>query len=173
MATHVSIPLDLELEREKSLEFIDGQFVERVLGGKTHSECQFNIVLRLKPIAKRMGATVHQEWTLARGDEWLIPDVMLTQPGAYETDQRGYLLSIPLLCVEVLSPGQTQSELLRKCRQYHAWGVPHCWVIDPAARVCFESHGSNLFKLVAVGEELRAGDLTLAAADISTDVFAE
>lgn len=164
--THVSAPLDLELERAKYLEFVNGQFVERVLGGETHSECQLNVVLRLKPIAKRIGATVHQEWTLASGDGWLIPDVMLTHPGSYETDQRGYLTSTPMLCVEVLSPGQTQSELLRKCQQYHAWGVPHCWVIDPFTRVCFESSGPGAFKLIEVGAELTAGDVRLATAEI-------
>ncbi len=170
MATHVSAPLDLELERDRYLEFVNGQFVERVLGGKTHSECQFNVVLRLKPIARRIGATVHQEWSLARGEEWLVPDVTLTHPGTFDTDQRGYLISTPLLCVEILSPGQTQSELLRKCKQYHAWGVPHCWVIDPAAQVCFESHGPDSFKLIGIGEELTAGDVKLAVADLFSDM---
>src|SRR5579875_3457018 len=154
MATHVSSPLDLELERDKYLEFIHGQLVESVSGGKGHSECQFNLVLRLKPIAKAMGAVVHQEWTLVHNDEWLIPDVMLTQPGPYETDGRGFLLSTPLLCIEILSPGQKESELLRKSKQYHRWGIPHCWVIDPAEQACFESHGADTFKLVAPGEQL-------------------
>jgi Uma2 family endonuclease len=161
MATHVSPPSDLE--------FINGQFVERVLGGEIHSECQLNVVLKLKPIAKRIGAVVHQEWSLAHGEEWLVPDVMLTRPGSYEKDQRGYLISTPLLCIEILSPGQTQSELLRKCRLYHLWGVPHCWVIDPAARVCFESHAPDAFKLIGTDEELTAGDVRLAA----TGIFAE
>jgi Uma2 family endonuclease len=169
MATHVSASPDLELARDERLEFINGRFVERVFGGKIHSECQFNVVLKLKPIAKRIGAEVHQEWSLARGAEWLAPDVMLTQPGSYQTDQRGYLVSTPLLCIEILSPGQTQSELLRKCRLYHLWGVPHCWVIDPAARVCFESHAPDVFKLIGADEELTAGDVKLAA----TGIFAE
>ncbi len=98
---------------------------------------------------------------------------MSSQPGAYETDRRGYLISTPLLCIEILSPGQTQSELLRKCHQYHVWGVPFCWVIDPIARVCFESQGADLFKLIGVGEELTAGDLRLAVSDIFTDASAE
>lgn len=173
MATHVSAPPDLELARDERLEFINGQFVERVLGGKIHSECQFTVVSRLKPIAKRIGAVVHQEWSLAHGEEWLVPDVMLTQPGADQTDRRGYLISTPLLCIEILSPGQTQSELLQKCRQYHVWGVSHCWVIDPAARVCFESHAPDVFKLIGVDEELTAGDVKLAVAGIFAGMFAE
>lgn len=173
MATHVSVTSDPELARDEHLEFINGRFVERVLGGKIHSECQFSVVLRLKPIAKRIGAVVHQEWSLARGEEWLVPDVMLTQPGGYETDQRGYLISTPLLCIEILSPGQTQSELLHKCRQYHVWGVPHCWVIDPAARVCFESHAPDVFKLIEAGEDLTADSVTLAVTDIFSGMFEE
>jgi Uma2 family endonuclease len=173
MATHVSSPPGLEVEHGEHLEFVNGRFEERVLGGKIHSECQFSVVSRLKPIAKRIGAVVHQEWSLAHGEEWLVPDVMLTQPGAYETDQRGYLVSTPLVCIEILSPGQTQSELLQKCRQFHVWGVPHCWVIDPAAHVCFESHASNEFRLIGAREELTAGDVKLAVADIFSGMSEE
>ena len=37
------------------------------------------------------------------------------------------------LCIEVKSPEDRIGKLFSKCEEYHAWGVSHCWVIDPAA----------------------------------------
>ena len=53
MATHVSLPLGAQLEREKHLEFVKGQWQARVFGNETHSEIQFRTILLLKPISKR------------------------------------------------------------------------------------------------------------------------
>jgi Uma2 family endonuclease len=35
--------------------------------------------------------------------------------------------------VEVLSPEDRMSEACAKCEEYHAWGVPNTWIIDPEA----------------------------------------
>ena len=109
MATHISAPLDFSLERDKYLERLDGEFQERVLGTDIHSDCQLKVTALLKRLAKRLNAKVRLEWTLAHGDDWLIPDVMMTFPGRFATDARGYLSDMPFLCIEILSPGQTQS----------------------------------------------------------------
>jgi hypothetical protein len=91
MPTQISAPLDLETERAKYFEYLDGQFLERALGTDLHSDCQFNLTRLLKPIAKQANAKVRQEWTLAHGDDWLTPDVMLSKPNDFPVDGRGYL----------------------------------------------------------------------------------
>ena len=169
MATALNPPLDLDTEREKYLEFVDGDYVQRPPGSGTHSDCQYNLTRLLKNVAKTRNAKARQEWTVAHGTEWLTPDVLLTHPGEFETDHRGYLTSTPFLCVEILSPGQNESDLFRKCRRYHSWGVPHCWIVDPQTTTCFEHHGGDSFKMVESDGTLTAGDLQLAVAA----VFAE
>jgi Uma2 family endonuclease len=42
-----------------------------------------------------------------------------------------------ILCIEILSPEQRLGEMLAKCEQYHAWGVPYCWMIDPGKGSAF------------------------------------
>ena len=39
MSFHGFAPTGIILARDERLEFIHGRFVERVLGGKIHSEC--------------------------------------------------------------------------------------------------------------------------------------
>ena len=152
MATQtISRPVHSDIEREKYFEFIDGRYVERVIGSKPHCKFQFKVLILLKDIAKARASEVWQEWTIAHGEEWLIPDVLVTFPGQAETDSRGYLISTPFLCIEVVSPGQSEAELFRKCYRYNEWGVPHCWVIDPQARACFEYHGGRDFVLAGFG----------------------
>lgn len=169
MRAQNAAPLDLKTEREKYFEFVGGQYVERIIGSKLHSEFQFRVLSLLKAIAKQRGGEAWQEWTFAHGDDWRTPDVLLSFPGELQTDARGYLLSPPFLCVEILSPSQSEADLFRKCRQYHLWGVPHCWIIDPETSACFEYHGGNDFVLVEPDGFLTAGDVRLAAAKIFAD----
>lgn len=169
MSTHISAPLDLETNREKYFEKLDGKLVQRILGGRTHSTIQYKLVSLLKPVADQKHASVLQEWTLAHGDDWMIPDVMLSFPGRVEEDSRGYLIAPALLCIEILSPTDRTADLFRKCFRYHAWGVPYCWIIDPQTQACFEYHGGNDFILADIGGVLTAGDIRLPVNEIFAD----
>ena len=42
------------------------------------------------------------------------------------------------LCVEIKSPDDRIGKLFSKCEEYHAWGVPHCLIIDPERKVAWE-----------------------------------
>jgi len=59
---------------------------------------------------------------------FLIPDVLLFE-GAGPTEQ--VPTSPPLVIVEISSPDDKFHELLEKCEQYHTWGVPNVWLIEP------------------------------------------
>ena len=59
----------------------------------------------------------------------------------------------------VAAPPDRLGAALSKCEEYHAWGVPFCWVIDPVKRTAWEYHLSG--EPVRVAESLRAGELTI------------
>jgi len=64
-------------------------------------------------------------------DVFRIPDICViagTQPKESVPDQP------PLVAIEILSPDDRHSHLMRKLEEYLAWGVPNIWVIDPATR---------------------------------------
>lgn len=49
-------------------------------------------------------------------------------------EQDGYVHSSPDLIVEVLSPGNTRQERVRKLKDYESLGVPEVWVVSPEAQ---------------------------------------
>jgi Uma2 family endonuclease len=83
-----------------------------------------------------------------------VPDVAVADdfPGPYPTEP-------VLLCCEILSPEDRLGAMLAKCDEYHAWGVPFCWVIDPVKRTAWEYHSAA--EPVKVAETLRAGELSV------------
>jgi Uma2 family endonuclease len=50
--------------------------------------------------------------------------------------------------------------MLARCEEYHAWGVPFCWVIDPDKRTAWEYHSGA--EPVRVAGTLRAGDISIS-----------
>ncbi len=61
-----------------------------------------------------------------------------------------------LLCCEILSPEDRLGGILAKCEEYHAWGVPFCWVIDPVKKAAWEYHLGGEPVRVASHASLRA-----------------
>jgi hypothetical protein len=50
--------------------------------------------------------------------------------------------------------------MLAKCEDYHAWGVPFCWVIDPVKRTAWEYHSAA--EPVHVTSTLRANEFSVS-----------
>jgi Uma2 family endonuclease len=46
--------------------------------------------------------------------------------------------------VEILSPDDSMTFVIEKCRSYHAWAFPGIYVVDPANRLVFRWTGSAL-----------------------------
>ena len=86
----------------------------------------------------------------------MIPDVTVAPDfeGPYPTEP-------VLLCVEILSPEDRVGATLAKCEEYHAWGVPFCWVIDPEKQTAWQyNSGSDPENLSRAGA-LTAGVLSV------------
>ena len=99
-----------------------------------------------------------------QGDNVRIPDLTFVSGSA--RFENGILVDLPLLCVEILSPAQRQSELFAKCEAYHSWGVRYCWVIDPVAKVAWEYHADSSVRTADAAGDLRAGEISVAVSDL-------
>jgi Uma2 family endonuclease len=86
--------------------------------------------------------------------KYLIPDVI-----AAPVIQSPYPTEPVLLCVEILSPEDRVGAMLAKCEQYHAWGVPFCWVVDPEKQTAWQYHSAGDPQRVERGGVLTAGEL--------------
>jgi Uma2 family endonuclease len=92
--------------------------------------------------------------------KYLIPDVI-----AAMHIQDPYPTEPVLLCCEILSPDQeTLEAMLAKCEEYHAWGVPFCWVLDPVKRAAWEYPSAG--EPARATAELRAGEIAISLEEL-------
>jgi Uma2 family endonuclease len=123
--------------------------------GDAH-QVAFHHPARLDDDASNPGASAFPELTVRiSATKYLIPDVAMADdfPGPYPTEA-------VRLCCEILSPEDRLGAMLAKCEEYHAWGVPYCWVVDPVKRAAWEYHSGG--EPVRVTEALRAGDIAVS-----------
>ena len=71
-----------------------------------------------------------------------IPDICLIK---MPHKKEPVLNTPPLVCIEILSPGESTSYILRKVSEYLEFGVSAIWVIDPAKQqaMCYDKDGLN------------------------------
>jgi Uma2 family endonuclease len=68
-----------------------------------------------------------------------VPDVIAVEPPAFQLYP-----SVPFaVAIEILSPEDSFSRVLRKCRLYEQWGIERIIVIDPALRVVWSFENGN------------------------------
>jgi Uma2 family endonuclease len=129
-AALVLVEAYLRMTEKPNREFRDGVLYPKAMPTKLHSIIQ-RVLLTL---LESQGVRPYPELTLCLSpSKYLIPDIAVADdfPGPYPTE--------PVrLCCEILSPEDPLGTILAKCEEYHSWGVPFCWVIDPAKKAAWE-----------------------------------
>ena len=91
--------------------------------------------------------------------KYLVPDVI-----AAPFIESPYPTQPVMLCCEILSPEDRLGSMLAKCEEYHAWGVPFSWVIDPIKRTAWEYHAGT--EPVRAAGTLRAGEYSVSLEEL-------
>lgn len=89
------------------------------------------------------------------------PDIMLYDDDAKADDivsDSSYLETPPVLAVEILSPSNRYSQIVRKVNQYLTAGVQIVWVIDPPVREVTAYRAGSEPEFIAADDELSGGD---------------
>ena len=154
VSTTTLMPVEeyLRLTEKPYREYREGGVSAKAMPTKLHSVVQYALLILLR----NQGVQPWPELTVRiSSTKYLVPDVVVADdfPGPYPTEP-------VLLCCEILSPEDRLGATFSKCEEYHAWGVPYCWVIDPVKRTAWEYHLAG--EPVRVGESLRAGELTVS-----------
>ncbi|MGD1069669.1 MAG: Uma2 family endonuclease [Bryobacteraceae bacterium] len=153
MSTTALMPVEeyLRLTEKPYCEYRDGVVSPRAMPTKFHAIIQYALLMMLRA----QGVLPLPELTVRLSPtRYLVPDVSVAGdfPGPYPTDP-------VLLCCEILSPEDRLGTTFAKCEEYHAWGVPFCWIIDPEKRTAWEYHANS--EPVRAAGSLRAGDLAV------------
>jgi Uma2 family endonuclease len=154
----VSVEDYLRRTEKPYCEYVDGVLYPKALGTKLHSRIQFLLQLLLDKQGVEALAEVHVRLSPSK---YLIPDVI-----AARTIQSPYPTDPVLLCVEILSPEDRIGVVLTKCEQYHDWGVPYCWVIDPEKQTAWQYHQGNEPEHLTNAGTLTAGELNVRLAEL-------
>lgn len=142
----------LRLTEKPYCEYREGAVSPKAMPTKFHAIIQYALLMLLRA----QGVQALPELTVRISPtRYLVPDVSVAGdfPGPYPTDP-------VLLCCEIVSPEDRLDAMLARCEEYHAWGVPFCWVIDPDKRTAWEYHSGA--EPVRVAGTLRAGDISIS-----------
>lgn len=154
-------------------ELVDGTLVEKAMGWQESliAMC-LGSLLREFVISAKLGVV-----TGADGFVRLFPDLVRSPDVAYFSWQRlpdGRIPETPIpqivpdLAVEVISTGNTRSEMARKCREYFRAGVSEVWMVDTRERTVAvyssvtEYRIFNEDQIVSGGELLSGLEISLA-----------
>ncbi len=134
-ATQVPVEKYLGTTYDPDCEYLDGGLLERNVGEKGHSKVQKKLLVFWASHEAEWGVFVLQEWRLRLGPRhYRIPDVCII---AGPEPNEAVLSTPPFVCVEILSPEDRVSRMLKKVAAYLAFGVANVWVVDPQARQAF------------------------------------
>jgi Uma2 family endonuclease len=152
MSTTALMPVEeyLRYSDKPNCEYRDGMLYPKPMPTTFHGLLEFMLVAMLRNLGLQAAPEVTVRLSLTK---YLVPDVI-----AARVLQSPYPTEPVLLCCEILSPESRLGTMLAKCEEYHAWGVPFCWVIDPVKRTAWEYHSTADPERVTA--TLRAGELS-------------
>jgi len=157
----VSVEDYLHRTEKPHCEYVDGVLHPKALSTTFHARAQYKLLVLLD----RQGVEALAEVTVRiTPTKYLIPDVI-----ASPVIQSPYPTEPVLLCVEILSPEDRVGAMLAKCEQYHAWGVPFCWVIDPEKQAAWQYHSGGEPEHLEPGRTLTAGELSVHLEELFSD----
>jgi len=158
MSTTALLPVEeyLRLTEKPLSEYRNGVLYPKPMPTTFHGLIEFMLVAMLRKLGFQAVAEVTVKLSPTK---YLVPNVI-----AAPVLQSPYPTEAVLLCCEILSPEDRLGTMLAKCEEYHAWGVPFCWVIDPVKRSAWEYHAAGE-PMRATGA-LRAGELSVSLEEL-------
>lgn len=112
--------------------YVDGRIIPRTLGDFTHGQAVGDLIAQLHPTCRalKLSSCISLRLQISPTRIRVCDFVILTA----KVPREQVPTVAPLLCVEVLSPGQSPVEELDTLADYLAMGVPNIWLIDPTHR---------------------------------------
>ena len=143
-------------------EYRDGVLTQKPMPTLKHSLVQFAVNKLIDALFP--GFEAGPELTVRlRENRYLVPDIAVQRK---DRIQDPYPTEPVHLCVEILSPEDRFSEVIAKGEEYHAWGVPMVWIIDPVNQAAWEFSPSHPLHEVPSGGSLTAPEISIPLADI-------
>ncbi|MBA3921735.1 MAG: Uma2 family endonuclease [Nostocaceae cyanobacterium] len=146
-------------ETKPGSEFIDGQIIQKPMPQGKHSTLQLDlgadINLALKP---RRIARAYSELRCTFGGRSIIPDLAVFTWESIPRDENGEVANTftiaPDWMIEILSPDQSQTKVVRNILHCLAHGTQIGWLIDPDEKLVFVYFADQRITLLEVDNDL-------------------
>jgi Uma2 family endonuclease len=164
MSTKALVPVEEYLRMSfegPDPEYLDGELVERNLGGKSHGSAQAKLAIYFGKHDDRFPFKVITELHLR-----LAPSrIRIADVAVFLEEPVDEIPSTPpLIVMEIVSPGDRYIEIHKKLQEYHRWGVRHIWLLDPSSQSfsVYDSDGLREVPRLALPEL----ELTIQKSDV-------
>jgi Uma2 family endonuclease len=129
-------------ETEPASEFIDGQIIAKPMPQGKHSTIQGDLSTAINTILKPLRiARAYPELRCTFGGRSTVPDVAVVTWGRIPRDDDGKVANVfaiaPDWTIEILSPEQSQSKVVRNILHCLSHGTQMGWLIDPEEELVF------------------------------------
>ena len=166
----------LQPDTEPESEYFDNEIIQKPIPKGKHSAIQgeftafVNSILRLKRIARAF-----LELRCTFGGMSIVPDISVFRWDRIVRDRDGKIANIfnipPDWLIEILSPDQSQTKLVKKILLALEHGIEMAWLLDPEEEVIFIYRANQALQICDRAEQVLpvpnfATDLQLTVATV-------
>ena len=163
--TLVTVEEYFAISEKPYFEYLDGVLRQKSMPTRKHGKMEFRLSDLIGQSELGFDATAEQTVRLSER-RYLVPDVAVVRVSEIEDP---YPTKPVFLCIEILSPDDRLGDTVAKCEEYHAWGVPFCWIVDPEDKRCWEYRAGGQPNQISQDGHLTAQELSLSVIDIFAD----
>jgi Uma2 family endonuclease len=141
----ISIDEYLQTRYRPDCDFVDGELEERNVGERDHNRLQ--LLLGAWFLSHETAWNIYvlpEQRTRISSQRVRIPDVCLLRSDA---PNEQVTVTPPLLCIEVLSPEDRLTRVVKRMDDFLAMGVQNLWIISPQDRTAWTYSAKGLLKL--------------------------
>ncbi len=144
--------LDLP-DTKPASEYIDGEIIQKPMPQGQHSIIQLELGMEINQALRRKGiATAFSELRCTFGGRSIVPDLSVFEDARIPSDENGDIenvFSIPSdWTIEILSPDQSTTKVLKNINHCLAYGTQMGWLIDPKERSVFVMGIDRTFQII-------------------------
>ena len=151
-------------EVKPAFEHIGGKMIQKMSPNRPHGLLQMTLGSHLLDhvCSKKLGM-IYSELRCSFRRDSHVPDLCSIARGRLPRDDRGVLASkirmAPDLAIEILLPGQTVGEVMKKLRLAIAHGLRLGWLIDPIKRQVYVARPRRKVEILRAGAVLSGEDV--------------
>ena len=134
-------------------EYIDGEIIQKPMPQGQHSVIQGELLVELTLAWRGKGiAQAFPELRCTFGGRAIVPDIAIFEEAKIPYDENGDLENVfsipPDWTIEILSPEQSTTKVLKNINHCLAYGTQMGWLIDPTDRSIFISGTNQTFQMI-------------------------